>query len=252
MIQEIILVEKTPCSNLSNRLIVILITEDLLWYNLSVIHSETQKLQNFFAKGKPFHYKKGETIQRSGDFPQGVLFLKSGYARLESISKEGKELTMVVYRPGEFFPVVWAFFGERASIYDLEALTNCEIVRVPRGEFLDFIGENPDVLLDITKHIITRFQLALKRMTYLTFGNSASKLASILLICGRDYGVTKDGQTKLQIPLTHKDIANLVGVTRETVSLELKKFDRKGFIGYNKKFLIIKNKKGLEQEAILS
>lgn len=217
-----------------------------------MIPSETQKLENFFEKRKPFYYKKGETILHRGDLPQGVLFLKSGYARLESISKEGKEMTLVIYQPGELFPVVWAFFGQKPSIYNLEALTNCEIVRAPREEFLDFIKENPDVLFDVTKHIITRFQLALKRMEYLAFGNASSKLASILLICGRNYGVTKDGQTELQIPLTHKDIANLVGVTRETVSIELKKFDRRGLIGYSKKLIILRDINALEQEAILS
>lgn len=217
-----------------------------------MIPSETQKLQNFFGKRKIFHYKKGETILRSGDLPPAVLFLKSGYARLESISKEGKEMTLVVYRPGEFFPVVWTFFGGSPSIYDLEALTNCEIVRVPREEFLNFTKQNPDVLLDITKHIITRFQLALRRMTYLTFGNSASKLASILLICGKEFGVTKEEGIEIQIPLTHKDISNLVGVTRETVSIDLKKFDRRGLIKYNNKLIVLKNFTALEEEAILS
>lgn len=217
-----------------------------------MIRSETQKLQDFFARRKGFRYKKGETILRSGDLPQGALFLKSGYARLESISKEGKELTLVIYRPGEFFPVVWIFFGQKPSIYDLEALTDCEVVRVMREEFLDFMKQNPDVLLDVTRHIITRFQLALKRMTYLTFGNSASKLASVLLICGKEYGVKKGDNIEIQIPLTHKDISNLVGVTRETVSVELKKFDRQGLIEYNKKLIILKNLNALEKKAILS
>lgn len=216
-----------------------------------MIPSENSKLHKFFTKGKLLRYKKGETILRSGDLPQGVLFLKSGYARLESISREGKELTLVIYMPGEFFPVVWTFFGERASIYDLEALTNCEIVRVPREELMDLLRINPDVFFDITKHILTRFQLALRRMTYLTFGNSASKLASILLICGREFGVKKSEGIEIQIPLTHKDISNLVGVTRETVSIELKKFDRRGLIGYNNKRIVLKDLNALEQEAIL-
>lgn len=216
-----------------------------------MILNETQKLQNFFGGRKIFHYKKGETISRSGDIPQGVLFLKSGYTRLESISKEGKELTVVIYRPGEFFPVVWSFFGQKPSIYDVEALTNCEIVRAPREEFMNFINENPDVLLDITRHIITRFRLALQRMTYLTFGNAASKLASILLISGKEFGIKKDEGIEIQIPLTHKDISNLVGVTRETVSIELKKFDRRGLIEYKKRLMVLKNLNALEQEAIL-
>lgn len=217
-----------------------------------MILSEAKKLQKFFSKRKLLRYKKGEAILRSGDLPQGVLFLKSGYAKLESISKEGKEITLVIYKPGDLFPVVWTFFGQKPSIYDLGALTNCEIVRVPREQFTDFTKQNPDVLLDITKHIITRFQLALRRMTYLAFGNSASKLASVLLICGKESGVKKGDHVEIQIPLTHRDVANLVGVTRETVSTELKKFDRRGLISYGKKLITLKDINALEQEAILS
>ncbi len=211
-----------------------------------------KKIQNFLEKRKTFHYKKDEIILRNGDLPQGLMFLKSGYSRLESISKEGKELTLVIYRPGEFFPVVWTFFGKEPSIYNLEALTDCEIIRVPREEFLDFIEVNVDVFFDITRHIITRFQLALKRMTYLTFGNASSKLASILLINGKEFGVKKIEGTEIQIPFTHRDISNLAGLTRETVSIELKKFEKRGLIRYNKKLIVLKNLKGLEEKAILS
>jgi len=217
-----------------------------------VIQSETQKLQNFFAKGKPFHYKKGETILRGGDFPQGIYYLKKGFAKLSSISKEGKELTLVLYKSDEFFPVVWTFFGQRASIYSFETLTECDIARMPREVFLEFLTQNPDVFMDIVKHIITRFQVALRRMQYLTFGNASAKLASILLICGKDYGTEKNNEIEIQIPLTHKDIANLVGVTRETVSLELKKFEKMRLIGYNSRYIVIRDEKALEKEAILS
>lgn len=215
-----------------------------------MILKETEKLQKLFGKRKIFKYKKGEIILRSGDMSQGVMLLKSGYARLESISKEGKELTMVIYKPGEFFPVVWTFFGQNPSVYDIEALTDCEIIRVPREEFLEITRRNSDLLIDLTKHIITRFQLALQRMAFLTFGDASAKLASILLILAKEYGVEKQNSFEIQIPLTHKDIANLVGVTRETVSIELKKFDRKGIISYNKKILLIKNKEALQKKAI--
>ena len=210
------------------------------------------KLKNFFLQFNALNYKKGEVMLRAGDLPQGIYYLKKGFAKLTSVSQEGKELTLVVYRAGDFFPVVWTFFGKRASIYSLATLTECQVIRAQREIFMDFIMNNTDVLLEVTKHIITRFQVALRRMEYLTFGKASAKVASILLICGRDFGRQINGQIEIQIPLTHKDIANLVGVTRETVSVELKKFDRRGLIDYNQKLIIIKNKEGLEKEAILT
>lgn len=206
----------------------------------------------FFSQFNVIKYSKGETILRGGDLPQGVYFIKKGFVKLSSVSKEGKELTLVQYKEGDFFPVVWTFFGgEKGSIYSFEAITDTEILRSPREIFMDFVTKHPDVFLDVTKHIITRFQSSLKRMEFLTFGNASAKLASILLICAKDFGTQKSNGVEIQIPLTHKDIANLVGVTRETVSLELKKFDKKGYIGYNKKLILIKDKDSLEKKAII-
>lgn len=208
------------------------------------------KLYKFFSQFNTIAYSKGETILRSGDFAQGVYFLKSGYAKLTSISSDGKELTMVIYAAGDFFPVVWTFFGQKPSVYSYEAITDTEILRAPREKFIGFMNADKGIFLEVTKGIIVRFQTALRRMQYLAFGNASAKLASILLICGRDFGVEKNKEIEIKIPLTHKDIANLVGVTRETASVELKKFDKKGLIAYNKKLITIKDKESLEKKAI--
>lgn len=223
-----------------------------LWYTASMNIAAVEKLDKFFSNFRAFKYKKDEVILRPGDMPQGISFIKTGYVRLYSFSKEGKELTLVIYKPGDFFPVVWTFKGESPSIYYFETLSDVDINRSPREDFVEFVKQNNDVFTEINDHIIGRFQVALKRMQYLTFGNSTSKLASILLICGKDFGIEKNGKIEIEIPLTHKDIADLVGVTRETVSVELKKLEKRGYVGYNEKLLVIKNLKGLEEEAILA
>ncbi len=208
-----------------------------------------QKLDQFFSQYKLRYYKKGETFLRAGDIPQGIFFLKKGYARLYSLSSAGKELTLVIYKPGEFFPVVFTFTA-KPSIYYFETLSEVEMQRAPRENFASFIRENPDVFDEVNLHIIERFQIALRRMEYLTFGNANSRLASILLICARYFGVRSDHkEIKIPIPFTHKDIANLVGVARETVSIELKKFIDRGLIEKKGKRLVIKNRKALEKEA---
>ncbi len=208
-----------------------------------------QKLDQFFSQYKLRHYKKGETFLRAGDIPQGIFFIKKGYARLYSLSSAGKELTLVIYKPGEFFPVVFTFTA-KPSIYYFETLSEVEMIRAPRENFASFIRENPDVFDEVNLHIIERFQIALRRMEYLTFGNANSRLASILLICARYFGVRSDHkEIKIPIPFTHKDIANLVGVARETVSIELKKFIDKGLIEKKGRRLVIKNRKALEKEA---
>lgn len=210
-----------------------------------------EKLEKFFSQFKTIHYRKGETFIRPGEIPQGINFLKKGYVRLYSLCYEGQDLTLVLYKPGDFFPVVWSFTGAR-SIYYFEALSPVEIERASKEEFGKFIDDNIDVFKEVNNHIIHRFQMALRRMEYLVFGNANSKLASILLICGRDFGIDTSKGKEIQIPFTHKDIAAILGVTRETVSIELKKFEKMRFIGYNNRHIVIKDEKALEKEAIIS
>ena len=209
----------------------------------------SEKLYNFFSQFKPRYYKKGETFLRAGDVPAGIYFLKKGYVRLYSLSSAGKELTLVLYKPGEFFPVVFTFTA-KPSVYYFETLSQVEMVRAPRENFASFIKENADVFDEVNLHIIERFQIALRRMEYLTFGNANSRLASILLICARYFGVRSDDkEIKIPIPFTHKDIANLVGMARETVSIELKKFIDKRLIEKKGRLLVIKNREALRKEA---
>lgn len=238
-------------SNFYYRQIVGLLTK--ICYTACSLNSSSEKLNKFLSSFRPLKYKKGEVILRGGETPQGICFVKSGFVKLSSISSDGDELTLVIYKEGEFFPVVWSFFGgTRGSIYSFETLTQAEIAKVPRQIFLDFISANQDVFMDITKHIITRFQSALRRMEFLTFGNAKAKIVSMILILGKDFGFLKAKGIEIQIPLTHKDIANLAGLTRETVSIELKKLSRRGYLAYDSKVIVIKNKRALEKEAVLS
>ena len=215
-----------------------------------MILSETQKLQNFFGKGKSFHYKKGETILRPGDTPQGVLFIKKGYVKDYSISREGEELTLIIFKPDDFFPMQWAI-NNRLNNHYFEAMSEVELWRIPRDEFIAFIKTNPDVFFELTSHILLRLGGLLRRMEYLAFGNASQKVASILMICAERFGEKKDKQVVIQVLLTHKDIAMLVGVTRETASIEIKKFERSGMIGYHGRLIVVKDLKGLQKESLL-
>ncbi|MBI4100756.1 Crp/Fnr family transcriptional regulator [Candidatus Microgenomates bacterium] len=131
-------------------------------------------------------------------------------------------------------------------------MTAVELWRVSRNQFLDFIKANPDILFELTSRITVRLGGLLERMEYLVFGNAHQKVASILAICAQRFGRQEGGKTKISVPLTHKDIAALIGFTRETVSLEMKKLEKKGIISRRGQLILVKNSKKLEDESILN
>ena len=210
----------------------------------------SEKLYNFFSQFRLLHYKKKETLLRLYDTPSGVLYLQSGYVRAYSTSQEGRELTIIIFKPEDIFPYSWAI-SDIENRYYYEAMTSVEIRRAPKDELLSFINDNPDILFTLSNRIVIRMMGFAQRMEYLVYGNAYSKVASIILICAERFGEKKGGETVIKVPLAHRDIANLLGLARETASIEIKKLERENLIIYRGRHLVVKDISGLKKESIL-
>lgn len=187
------------------------------------------KLEEFFSQFRRLQYKKHEIILRPDDIPSGIFYIRSGYVKIYTLSESGQELDLILFKPGDFFPMIWAFNNSGVTQY-CEAMTSVEAYRASKEEFREFVKKNPEVLWDITGRILIRLRGLLERMEYLVFGNAYQKVASILVICAERFGIKQRNEIIIRVPLTHKDIANLIGLTRETTSVELKKLEKSGII----------------------
>lgn len=209
------------------------------------------KLGLFFVGAKTLRYKKGEIILRAHDNPAGIFYLKEGFVRLYSISETGEELTLIIFKPQDPFPITWVI-NDTPNEYWLDAMTACELARAPREQFREFIKSNPDVLLELTSKMLVRLGGLLRRMEYLVFGNAYQKIASIILICAERFGRPTTDGVVVGVPLTHKDIASLVGITRETASLEIKKLEKKGLISYKGRLLVVNDAASLAKDSLFA
>lgn len=208
----------------------------------------TKSLSAFFALYKTISYKKREVILRAEDIPQGVYFIKKGFVRLYAISKEGEELTLLIFKQYDFFPVHWAITS-LPIYYNYESLTPVEISRAPRDTFVTYLKTNPDVLFHIAGSVLVRLNNTFERMKYLVYGNAYAKVASILTISARGYGAVHEKGILIEVPLTHQDLANLIGLTRETVSVEMSRLEKKGIVLDLGKYLCITDLNLLKKEA---
>lgn len=211
----------------------------------------TQKLNRFFSKFKKYSYKKGEVILREGDVPQGVYFINKGYVRDYSISKNGEELILIVFKPEDFFPMSWVF-NDKPNTHSFEAMTAVELWRCSKKDFTTFIKANPEVFFELTSRIVLRLGGIMQRMEYLAFGNAQEKVASLLLILAERFGKKEGKNIIIKVPFTHKDIAMFLGIARETASIEMKKIERKRIIGHRGRLIAIKNVVKLQSESLLS
>jgi CRP-like cAMP-binding protein len=196
------------------------------------------KIEKFFTSYPATKFNKKRTVLNSEEQPRGVYYLKTGYIRMYTITQEGFELTLNILKPGSFFPLTWAI-ADIDNAYFYETLTTCEIHSAPKDRVIKFVKKNNDILFDINRRILSGLDATLIRLQYLTLGSAYQRVAnSFLMLAGR-FGVFLKDRARLTLTFTEQDVANLAGVTRETVSIELKKLKNEGFIKKDKGFYSI-------------
>jgi CRP/FNR family transcriptional regulator len=204
-----------------------------------------QKIEGFFAVYKTQKYKKGEILVRAGDDPSGVFFLKSGRVREYSISKKGEEVVVNIFKKGAFFPMSYAI-NKTPNLYYFEAMEDLELVKAPIDDVVEFLKKDPDILFDLLRRVYIGTDGLLSRMGYLMSGNAYERLIAELLIVGKRFGKTSD--RKLTVVTSEKELATQTGITRETVSREVKNLKSKGLISFKKRELVINDITKLEEE----
>lgn len=208
----------------------------------------SDKLIRFFSKFTPVKYQKGETVIRAQDVPQGIYYLSQGYIKMSVVYEDGKELTVNIFKPGSYFPMIWAI-GNIKNRHYYQALEPIKVYRAPKEEVMKFIKDNPDVLMELTMRIIIGLNGILTNMELTLFGSAYHRVLSALYLCAKRFGQNKDGQHIVIKPsFTHQDIANLAGLTRETVSATMIKAEKERIISYHRGVLKFHDLSKLEEK----
>lgn len=209
--------------------------------------TKTKKFEDFYSQFEERIYKKGEMLIRSDDNPQGIFCLTKGYVRQYAISKAGIELTLHILKPISYFPMVWAI-NRTPNVYNFEALTNIEVGRAPRDDVVNFIKDKPKIIFELMSELLEDYSESLTRVEHLVFSDAYRRVISVLLYIAKHFGIDDNIQTFVEHRFTHQDIATLVGVARETASIEMLKLEKRGLIEYSDRLMVFKSIKNLEME----
>jgi len=188
--------------------------------------------------------KRRQPIYLPGDPGDRVFLLKTGQVKLSRISEDGKELTMAILHPGDIF-------GELEVLDDsprdsmAEALEDTSLCVMRRQDFESLLKRRPDLTVRLTKLIGLRLKRIENRVEDLVFKDVPSRLAGLLLQLSQEFGVKEERGLRLHTKVTHQEMANLIGSTRETVTATLGDFRRAGLVELDRHEIIIKNLQGL-------
>jgi len=190
-------------------------------------------------------YPKGATLFVEGQPARGVFILCSGRVKLSTSSADGKTLILRISEPGEVLGLPATVTG---TCYELTAdvIEPAQANFISRNEFLSFLKENGEAALRVAQQLGETYHAAVSEMRTIGLSHSAGeKLARFLLEWAANYPEEK-GQVRIKLTLTHEEIAQMIGSSRETVTRLLADFRRKQLLQVMGSTLIIKNRAALE------
>jgi len=207
----------------------------------------SKEFEIFYKQFSTRKYKKGETLIRADDNPQGIFCLTKGYVRQYTISKTGIELTLQILKPITYFPLIWAINGA-PNIYFYEALTSVQVGRAPKDQVVNFIKDKPTIILELMSKLLGDYAETLSRIEHLVFSDAYRRVISVLIYIAKHFGEEHPQGIVVDHRFTQQDIATLVGVARETASIELGSIEKKGLVKYIDHSMLFENIKQLELE----
>jgi CRP/FNR family cyclic AMP-dependent transcriptional regulator len=218
------------------------------------------KAASFFCQLSPAALKDFNAIKSTSTYPKGALLfmerqdsrgafvLCEGEVKLSISSSEGKTLIMRVARAGEILGLMAALSGGSYEV-TAETIRPCQVAFVRREDFQHFVAGHPEASQGVARQMTMQYQAACEQLR--TVGLSASaqeKLARLLLTWSAGIRQTKEG-TRIKLPLTHEEIAEFIGTTRETVTRTLSDFKVRHLVAIQGSTLMIPSRAALESFA---
>jgi CRP-like cAMP-binding protein len=194
------------------------------------------RFKQFIAKYQAEVYQKGQTFLLQHETPRGVFVIESGRARSYTIAADGREQLIAIHSSGEDVPVGYAVgLTERSQCF-YEAYTKCVVRIIPREEFVKHLTSDPELMFQMNVYNTAQLLSMLNRINALEQPRAGNKIALTLVYLAERLGVNLWPKPKFPIiSITQSEIADLLGLTRETASGELKKLQDHDIISYSRK-----------------
>ena len=175
------------------------------------------------------NYKRRTTIVRVDD-PGGALYiLKSGLVKITIEDQHGDEMILRILYPTDFFGEMSLLDGMPRSA-TVTAQEPSEVLTISREHFLNIIEQSPKILLKMTAVLSQRLRNTNELIHSLAFFDVYGKVARLLLNLAAERGRVTEQGTVIDMRLTQQELAELAGMTRETMARTLREFQQAGCI----------------------
>jgi len=178
-------------------------------------------------------YARGDILCRQGDPGDDFVVILEGSVKVELLTAEGKELTLTILKSFQFFGEL-ALFDDMPRSASVSALEDTRVMLLGKSEFHRMLHEHPRIFFPITRHLTRRLRTLTEDVASLAYLDAYSRVARKLWLLADQLGVNPEpDQVLIPQSLTHQELANLVGTTRETVTKILNDMKDRGLVSIN-------------------
>lgn len=171
-------------------------------------------------------WKKNSHIFMQGDPLENVYFINEGKVKVYKSDANGREQIVAILKKGEMFPHV-GFFRKGGYPGYSEVLEQASLVVVPISQFEKVLVDNPHLSIKVFKVLGEKIVDLQERLEAQILNNTYEQIIKLLIRLGELHGEKQeDGTVLLKADFTNKDLANMIGTTRETVSRTLTKMKK--------------------------
>ena len=211
-------------------------------------HLDAQELAALDALGRREAYARNAFVFSAGGRGRNVYFLRSGRVKIYQPSASGREVILWFCLPGEIFGLAEVARGGGRSVSAL-ACEPCEVLSVPEEHFRSFVEARPRIALLSMQVLSSRLRLLGDMHANVVSDDVDTRIAKLILRLAARHGVRHGSELRLALPLTHQEIADMVGTRRQTVTSCLGQMKRRGVLAIDNHRLVIESEELLASLA---
>ncbi|GAU78354.1 Crp/Fnr family transcriptional regulator [Fusibacter sp. 3D3] len=199
------------------------------------------QLQTLLTLIERKHYKKGDVVLNQGDTFERLYIINSGGLKASTFGEDGKEQILYILNEGDSIGELSLLKRETAP-YNLITIKPCHLCTIPKDRFDSYLKENPEMMFSILESAHEKITSLENLVTAISSSDADVRLKFLIQrLCKQSGKITPEGIV-LTLALTREDMANFVGVTRETISRKLSSLNANGLIDFiDQKTIMIKS-----------
>jgi CRP/FNR family transcriptional regulator, cyclic AMP receptor protein len=206
------------------------------------------ELQTIAQIIKQQHYARNRVIIRAGERGSVFFLLTAGVVRVSVAENQGKEIILGVLYPNDFFGEMALLDGLPRSA-TVTALVDSQVLMISRKDFLDCVRRVPQIATKMIVTLSLRLRRTDQKVGTLVFLKAPRRVARTLLELAQAQGQPSPAGVVVQLLFTRRELAELAGVSRETFSRLLTRFQQLGVLSIDRRKLLVHDLRKLEELA---